>query len=118
MCFFFLRPEKERKYFIVVGDITCKACVIQLHHYLDKRVGKKELLIALRNKGHFILNESSTSYYKAELPKAVFTFFDKEYYFPAKERYPYLIRVCRRDSVKTPYDSLFTGENLNLRHLE
>lgn len=119
MLLFAISP-KEKKYIIMAGDITCKACVIQIHQYLSGRTKTGKLLIGLRNKGNLILNESSVNYYRNELPKSSFIFFDGEVLFPRKERYPYVLRIDNSDTLKIPYDSLFSGKNsqdLQLRHL-
>ena len=113
----FASSPKEKRYIIVVGDISCKACVIQLHNYLHKRVKKENLSVAFRDKGYFVLNESSINYYKSELQKARFVFLKQLSFFPAKEKFPYLLRVLNNDTVKIPYDSLFIGESLNLKYL-
>jgi hypothetical protein len=116
----FLISKTEKKYVIVAGDITCKACVIQLHAYLYKTTKKHNLLLALRNKGNIILNESGVNYFQKEIPNAEFIFLDKESFFPKKEKYPYLLIVLKKDTVKMPYDSLFYGEagHLNIKHLK
>jgi hypothetical protein len=102
----------------VAGDITCKACVIQLYTYLESKGTKDEVWIALRDKGNIILNESSLNYLKSQLPQAQFTFLSAESFFPRQEKYPYLLIVNKSDSVKIGYDSLFIGEHLNLRYLK
>jgi hypothetical protein len=110
-------PAKEKKYLIVAGDITCKACVIELHGYLEKRTKKNNLSIAFRNKGNIILNESGLNYFRKELPKANFIFLDNMSFFPDKERYPYLLSISKNDTLKIPYDSLFFENGLNTKHL-
>ena len=115
---FFFNADKEKSYVIVAGDITCKACVIQLHNYLSKKIKKENLAVGLKNKGNIILNESGPNYYKKDLPKARFIFLDKESLFPKKEKYPYLLIVLKNDTLKIPYDSLFIGDDLNTRFLK
>lgn len=110
-------PSREKKYIIVAGEITCKACVIQLHNYLQKKIRKQNLTISLRDKGNIILNEMSLSYFRQELPKAQFVFLNKASLFPNKEKYPYLLSIVKQDTLKLPYDSLFYDEDLNTRHL-
>jgi hypothetical protein len=111
-------PKKEKKYFILAGDITCKSCVVQLHDYLKKKTKKGNLLIAFRDKGNIILNESGLNYFQQALPKAKFIFLTDASLFPLKEKYPYLLTVTKQDTLKIPYDSLFYGNDLNTKYLK
>ncbi len=110
--------SKETKYMIVAGDITCKSCVIELHAYLNKKTKKENLSIALRDKGYLILNESSLNYYQREIPRAQFQFLTSERFFKGKEKYPYLFIITGKDSLKLPYDSLYAGDQLRIKHLK
>lgn len=118
VCSLLLGSEKNKTYLIVSGDLTCKACVIQLHNYLSRKVKKKSLFILLEDKGNFLLNQTSSTYLKSELPAAIFIFSNKKELFPSRKKYPYLIRIYKGDTTKIIYDSLFTEENLNTRQLE
>lgn len=116
--FFILsQSTMQKKYVLVAGDITCKACVIELHNYLAKKNKKAGLEIALQDKGHVILNESSLRYFQKELPSSKIVFVSNVLLFPKKERYPYLLKINKRDTLKISYDSLFINEVLNVRHL-
>ena len=117
LCALFFLSKESKRYVIVAGDITCKACVIQLHDYLSKKVKKDRLTIGLRDKGNIIMNESGPDYYKKELPKASYIFLTQQSFFPPKERYPYLFIITKNDTLKIPYDSLFIAEGLNTSHL-
>lgn len=116
--FFFLgQSNPEKRYLIVAGDISCKACVIELHTYLSKKTKKENLSIGLRDKGQLILNESALNYYQREIPSAQFQFLTTRPYFIGKEKYPYLLIITGKDTLKLPYDSLFVGEELNTKQL-
>lgn len=114
---FLSQSSIQKKYVVVAGDITCKACVIELHNYLEKRTKKGTLEIALQDKGHFIPNESSRQYFQKELPSSKIVFSSNRLLFPKKERYPYLLKINQGDTTKVPYDSLFINDVLNIRHL-
>lgn len=119
LCLLFILPQSspQKKYVLIAGDITCKACVIELHNYLEKRTKKGTLEIALQDKGHFILNESSQQYFQKELPHSKIVLLKNVLLFPKKEKYPYLLKINKRDTVKVSYDSLFINDVLNFRHL-
>lgn len=110
---FFLVAPTKKKYILVTGDITCKACVIEIHSHLSKRNKKKNICIALKDKGHLISNETGLSYYRSELPKANFIFLQQESFFPKKEKFPYVLTIVNADTVKIPYDSLYARDILN-----
>lgn len=117
LCFILSQSAVQKKYLLVAGDITCKACVIELHTYLEKKTKKAGLEIALQDKGHFILNESSLSYFQKELPSSKIVFLSNALLFPKKEKYPYLLKINKGDTIKVSYDSLFVDDVLNVRHL-
>jgi hypothetical protein len=113
----FRTTDKHKTYIIVAGDISCKACVIELHHYLYKNVKKEKLSVAFRDKGSVILNAAGPAYFKEELPKAHYIFLDNALLFPAREKYPYLLKIVGSDTLKMPYDSLFLADGLNTKYL-
>lgn len=114
---FLSQSSIQKKYILIAGDITCKSCVIELHSYLEKKTKKGGLEIALQDKGHFIVNESSKQYFQKELPSSKIVFSSNRLLFPKKEKYPYLLKINQGDTAKVPYDSLFINEVLNIRHL-
>jgi hypothetical protein len=112
---FFIQSPKHPKYLIVIGDLTCKSCVVQLHNFLSSKVKKSHLSIGFKNRNNFFSSESTMGYYHKELPKAKYLMLNNDSYFPAKERYPYVLKITGKDTIKTGYDSLFFGEYLNVK---
>jgi len=104
-------------YVILVGDISCKSCVLELYAYLIKKTKNDKITIATRDKKNIFLNDNKIAYFKKELTKANFLILDAPRLFPEHEKYPYLLKITGRDTLKFLYDSLFVGENLNVRHL-
>lgn len=119
LCLFFILTQatQQKKYILVAGDVTCKACVIELHNHFEKRTKKGTLEIALQDKGYFVLNESYQQYFQKELPRSKIVFLNNVLLFPKKERYPYLLKINKGDTVKVSYDSLFINDILNVRSL-
>ncbi|PBQ32584.1 hypothetical protein CNR22_12645 [Sphingobacteriaceae bacterium] len=109
--------NRNKQYVIITGDISCKACVIQLHNHLSRKIKKDKLCIALRDRGNIILNESASAYFKHDLPLARYILLNNETLFPLKEKYPYLLSILGKDTLKISYDSLFTENGLYLNYL-
>jgi hypothetical protein len=105
-------------YYIIVGDITCKACVIQLHMYYSKKVKSLALLIGIEDKNNLLLNGMKENYFRQELPKANFVFLNNTAIFNKTEKYPFILKIAGKDTLKLPYDSVFIGEYLNARNLK
>lgn len=113
-----LLPYKPKpQYLVIIGDITCKACVLDAENYLKTRIKKDKLVLCFRDRKNIISNQLVLGYYKNELPKANFLFLKDSTLFLVKERYPYLLKIDGKDTLKMPYDSLFIGEYLNTSYL-
>lgn len=111
----FIKPKP--RYVIVVGDITCKSCVIDLHKYLRSKTKNSYINIVTSDKGSIVANDLTINYLKNEIPSANFKIIDLPQMFAERQHYPYLIRIVNNDSLKFPYDSLFMGEDLNKKYL-
>lgn len=108
-----LNFRSKPKYVIVVGDICCKSCVVQLYKHLNSRLhSSSSITIGVKNHNNIIVNEMATSYYKTELPDANFALLSNATLFTVK-KYPYLVKIQKNDTVVTHYDQLFIGDNVN-----
>jgi hypothetical protein len=112
---FFHKPRLE--YVVVVGDLTCKACVVELHEYLSEKVKGAKIKIVVKKHQSIVGNDLIISYYKKEIPNANFVVTNKAELFSQRERYPYLLKINHTDTLKLPFDSLFSDNGLNFRHL-
>lgn len=105
------------RYLILVGDISCKSCVIQLHTHFITNLRSRSTVIGLKDRQSVILNEMAMDYYKTELPDANFVLINDTTLFKL-DKYPCVLKIQKHDTLLLTYAQLFFGDALNVTILD